>query len=475
MVKKTTDGMEPAGSTSPPADKNPRARRGVGEHLPALVSVFRPRAQALASVPGSPKLVGWLRKTLKIFGPGLVTGAADDDPSGIATYSSVGAQFGYAMLWTMPLIYPFMAAIQEISARLGRVTGRGIAGNIRRFYPPWILYLTVVLLLIANIINIGADIGAMGAAVNLLVGGPTLLYCVLFALVSVLLQVFVPYKTYSAILKWLTLSLFAYVGTVFVVQINWREVLQGTFIPNISVKREYLAALIAVLGTTISPYLLFWQSGEEVELMESALGEEALKKAPRQAPEQFQRIKIDTYVGMAFSNLIAYFIILTTAVTLHAHGKTDIDTAAQAAEALRPIAGAFASLLFSLGVIGTGLLALPVLGGSAAYAVGEALRWPVGLERKAKEAKAFYAVLALATLVGLALNFTKVDAIKALVWAAIINGVTAAPVMCLMMLLASRRKVMGKFTLPAYLKISGWMAAAIMALAAAGMLLTSGQ
>jgi Mn2+/Fe2+ NRAMP family transporter len=209
--------------------------------------------------------------------------------------------------------------------------------------------------------------------------------------------------------------------------------------------------------------------------MESSLGEEALKKAPRQAPEQFQRIKIDTYVGMAFSNLIAYFIILTTAVTLHAHGKTDIDTAAQAAEALRPIAGAFASLLFGLGVIGTGLLALPVLGGSAAYAVGEALRWPVGLERKAKEAKAFYAVLALATLVGLALNFTKVDAIKALVWAAIINGVTAAPVMCLMMLLASRRKVMGKFTLPAYLKISGWMAAAIMALAAAGMLLTSGQ
>jgi len=248
----------------------------------------------------------------------------------------------------------------------------------------------VVLLLIANVINIGADIGAMGAAVNLLAGGPTLLYCVLFALVSVLLQVFIPYKTYSAILKWLTLSLFAYVGTVFVVQINWKEVLQGTIIPNISVKREYLAALIAVLGTTISPYLLFWQSGEEVEQMESAPGEEALKKEPRQAPEQFQRIKIDTYVGMAFSNLIAYFIILTTAVTLHAHGKTDINTAAQAAEALRPIAGAFASLLFSLGVIGTGLLALPVLGGSAAYAVGEALRWPVGLERKAKEAKAFY-------------------------------------------------------------------------------------
>jgi NRAMP (natural resistance-associated macrophage protein)-like metal ion transporter len=425
----------------------------------------------LASVPASPEPVGWLRKTIKIFGPGLVTGAADDDPSGIATYSSVGAQFGYGMLWTMPLIYPFMAAIQEISARLGRITGRGIAGNIGRFYPAWMLYVIIILLLIANIINIGA----MGAAGNLIVGGPTLLYCVLFALVSVLLEVFIPYKSYSAILKWLTLSLFAYVGTVFVVQINWMEVLQGTFIPNISLKREYLAALVAVLGTTISPYLLFWQSGEEVEQMENAPGEEALKKAPLQAPGQFQRIKIDTYVGMAFSNLIAYFIILTTAVTLHVHGKTNIDTAAQAAEALRPIAGVFASLLFSLGVIGTGLLALPVLGGSAAYAVGEALRWPVGLERKAKEAKAFYAVLALATLVGLALNFTKVDPIKALVWAAIINGVTAAPVMCFMMLLASRRKVMGKLILPAYLKILGWAATAIMAFAAAGMLFTSGQ
>ena len=422
-----------------------------------------------------PKPTSWVLKVLKIFGPGLVTGAADDDPSGIATYSSVGAQFGYSMLWTMPLIYPFMAGIQEISARLGRVTGRGVAGNIRHFYPAWMLYLIVALLLIANIINIGADIGAMGAAVNLLVGGPTLIYCVLFTVVSVLLEIYISYGTYSAVLKWLTLSLFAYVGTVFVVQVNWTETLKGTFIPNISLKREYLAALVAVLGTTISPYLLFWQSAEEVEQMKSAPGEEALKKAPQQAPEQFQRIKIDTYFGMAISNLIAYFIILTTAVTLHAHGKTDIGTAAQAAEGLRPIAGVFASLLFSLGVIGTGLLALPVLGGSAAYAVGEALGWPVGLERKAMRAKAFYGVLAVATLIGLALNFTKVDPIKALVWAAIINGITAAPVMCFMMLLASKRTVMGKLSLPAYLKILGWAATAIMAIAAVGMFLTSGQ
>jgi NRAMP (natural resistance-associated macrophage protein)-like metal ion transporter len=433
---------------------------------------------ALASTPviAAPlEPIGWFGKTLKLFGPGLITGAADDDPSGIATYSSVGAQFGTSMLWTMPLIYPFMAAIQEISARLGRVTGRGIAGNMRCFYPPWMLYVVVAFLIVANIINIGADIGAMGAALNLLIGGPALLYCVLFALVSVFLQVQIPYKTYSNILKWLTFSLFSYVGTIFVVRIDWGEVLRGTLIPTISFKGEYLAALIAVLGTTISPYLLFWQSGEEVEQMESEPKEKPLKKVPQEAPGQFQRIKIDTYIGMAFSNLIAYFIILTAAATLHAHGKTDINSAAEAAEALKPIAGPFAALLFSLGIIGTGLLALPVLGGSGAYAVGEALKWPVGLERKAKEAKAFYSVLALATLIGLVLNFTKFDPIKALVWAAIINGITAAPVMCFMILLASQRKVMGKLTLPLSLKILGWIATGIMALAAIGMVLTSGK
>ena len=315
----------------------------------------------------------------------------------------------------------------------------------------------------------------MGAALNLLIGGPAHLYCVLFALVSVFLQIRIPYKTYSGILKWLTFSLFAYVGTIFIVHINWAEVARGTFIPTISFKGEYLAALIAVLGTTISPYLLFWQAAEEVEQTKSEPYEKPLKNEPKQAPGQLQRIKIDTYIGMAFSNLIAYFIILTAAATLHTHGKTDINSAAEAAEALRPIAGPFAALLFSLGIIGTGLLALPVLGGSAAYAVGEALKWPVGLERKAKQAKAFYSVLGVATVIGLALNFTKLDPIKALVWAAIINGITAAPVMCFMMLLASRSKVMGKFTLPLYLKILGWLATCIMAVAAAGMLLTSGK
>ena len=416
----------------------------------------------------------WISKIFRLLGPGLVTGAADDDPSGIATYSSVGAQYGYGMLWTMPFVYPFMAGIQEISARLGRVTGRGIAGNMRQFYPRWLLYILVGLLLFANVINLGADIGAMGAAVSLLLGGPTLLYCVLLATVSVLLQIFIPYQKYAAVLKWLTLSLFAYVATIFVVEIDWARAIRGTFVPNISLNGQYLRALVAVLGTTISPYLFFWQSAEEVEEMQSAPWEKALKQAPSQAPGHLQRIRIDTYLGMALSNFIAYFIILTVAATLNAHGKKDIDTAAQAAEALRPVAGEFASLLFSLGIIGTGLLALPVLGGSAAYAVGEALRWPVGLERKAKEAKAFYAVLALATLIGLLLNFSKIDPIHALVWAAMINGITAAPVMCFMMLMASNRKIMGKFTLPPYLQILGWAGTLIMGFAAVGMLLPGG-
>jgi Mn2+/Fe2+ NRAMP family transporter len=313
----------------------------------------------------------------------------------------------------------------------------------------------------------------MGAAVNLLIGGPSLLYCLLFTLVSVLLQIFVSYKAYSSILKWLTLSLFAYVGTIFVIQVDWSQALRGTFIPNLSFHREYMGALVAVLGTTISPYLFFWQSAEEVEQMESAPAEKPLKRALHSAPEVLLRIRVDTFIGMAFSNLIAYFIILSVAVTLNANGETDIATAAQAARALRPIVGEFASLLFSLGVVGTGLLAVPVLGGSAAYAAGEALRWPVGLERKTKEAKAFYAVLA--TLIGLGLNFTRIDPIRALVWSAMINGVTAPPVMVFMMLMASNKRVMGKLTLPSYLKIFGWAATLIMTLAAIGMFLTAGR
>ncbi|MBV9733065.1 MAG: divalent metal cation transporter, partial [Verrucomicrobia bacterium] len=363
-----------------------------------------------------------------------------------------------------------MAVIQEISARIGRVTGHGIAANLRKCYPGWLLYTIVGLLLFANIINLGADIGAMGAVVRLLIGGPAAIYCVLLTGFSLLLQITISYQKYNAILKWLTLSLFAYVATIFVVRVDWAKALQGTFVPNISFTSDYLQALVAVFGTTISPYLLFWQSSEEVEDLESVPQEKALKRAPSQGPEHLQRIKLDTYLGMAFSNVVAYFIILTVAVTLNAHGKTNIDSAEQAAVALQPIAGQFASLLFSLGIIGTGLLALPVLAGSGAYAIGEALRWPIGLERKVRKAKAFYAVLALSTLIGLLLNFIGINPIRALVWSAIVNGITAAPVMGCMMLMGSSRKVMGKFTLPVYLKVIGWLATLIMALAAVGML-----
>jgi NRAMP (natural resistance-associated macrophage protein)-like metal ion transporter len=442
---------------------------------PAAAKSGRGRSGRRASERKTPSLLKRAGKILKQLGPGLITGAADDDPSGIATYSSVGAQFGYAMLWTMPFIYPFMAAIQEVSARLGRVTGRGIAANLRRYYSRWFLYLIIALLVFANVINLGADIGAMGAAVNLLIGGPSWIYCVLLAGISVLLEIFVPYRKYTQVLKWLTLSLFAYVATVFVVRVDWQKAIQGTFLPHLSLSGDYLQALVAVFGTTISPYLFFWQSSEEVEEMQSVPKKKALKQAPQRGESQLQRIRFDTYSGMAFSNLIGYFIILTVAVNLNASGKTDINSAEQAAEALRPVAGQCAFLLFSLGIIGTGLLALPVLAGSAAYGLGEAFGWPIGLGRKAIRAKRFYAVIGVATVIGLLLNFIGVNPIKALVWSAIINGVTAAPIMAFMMVMTSSRKVMGKFVLPRYLKIFGWGATIIMALAALGMLWPNGK
>ncbi len=410
------------------------------------------------------------------LGPGLITGASDDDPSGIGTYSQVGAQFGYAMLWTMLFSYPLMSAIQEISARIGRVTGQGIAGNMRQYYPRWLTYIIAGLLVVANVINLGADIGAMGSALKLLIGGSALVYSALFILTSVLLQVFVPYGKYVNLLKWLTLVLFAYVGTVFVVRVPWAEALRGTFFPAIEFKADYFAGLIAVLGTTISPYLFFWQASEEVEEILSNPEEDALKQSPRQAREQIGRIKADTYLGMGFSNLIAFFIILTAAVTLHAPGKTDIASAAQAAEALRPVAGNFAFLLFTLGIVGTGLLALPVLAGSAAYAVSGALNWRrASLERKASQAKRFYSVLAISTLIGLGLNFTPIDPIKALFWAAVINGVLAGPVMIVIMLMATNPRVMGQFTLSRRLRITGWLATVVMLVAAGGLFATWGK
>ena len=409
----------------------------------------------------------------KKLGPGLITGAADDDPSGIATYSQVGAAFGYAMLWTTFITFPLMVGIQIVSARIGRVTGKGLAANIRQHYPAWLLHSLVCLLLIANIINIAADIGAMAAALKLLIGGSAHWYAVMFGLLSLILQIFIPFPRYAPILKLLTLSLFAYVATVFVVQVPWGEVLQHTIMPSISWNADYIVAIVAVFGTTISPYLFFWQASQEVEEQQAADGEKPLKEAPEQAQAHLQRIKIDTYIGMGFSNLIAFFIMLTATVILHQHGITDIQTSAQAAEALRPIAGEYAFLLFSAGIVGTGLLAVPVLAGSAAYAAAESFKWRIGLGRQLMEARGFYLILTVATLLGVALNFTSIDPIKALFWSAVINGVIAVPIMAVMMLMAARTDVMAQFVVTLRLRILGWLATAVMALAVLAMGITS--
>jgi NRAMP (natural resistance-associated macrophage protein)-like metal ion transporter len=415
------------------------------------------------------------RKLLSILGPGLITGASDDDPSGIATYSQAGAQFGYSLGWTLFFSWPLMCAIQEISARIGRVTGHGIAGNLKRHYPGLVVYSMVALLVVANTINLGADLGAMGAALNLVVGGPTLLYVAGFGVIIVLLEIFVRYGRYVSILKWLTLSLFAYVGVAFVSHVPWGSVGYHLVVPNVSLKAGYLTVVVAVLGTTISPYLFFWQAGEEVDEAKAREGAKPLVRAPEQAQREFGRIRLDTYLGMAFSNIVALFIVITTAATLNAHHITDIQTSSQAAVALRPIAGQFAFLVFALGIIGCGLLAVPVLAGSAAYAVCEAGGWHAGLARKFRRARAFYGAIIAAGLIGGLLNFVHIDPIKALFWSAVINGVAAVPIMVMIMLLASRRSVMGDFRIRTGLRTVGWLATAVMAVAAVGMFATMGS
>jgi NRAMP (natural resistance-associated macrophage protein)-like metal ion transporter len=411
---------------------------------------------------------------LAALGPGLITGASDDDPSGIATYSQAGAQFGYAMSWVMLVTWPLMAAIQEISARIGRVTGKGIAGNIREHYSAALLYPIVGLLLIANIINLGADLGAMGDATRMLVGGSAELYVVLFAVGCAALEVFSSYERYVVILKWLTLALLAYVATVLVVQVPWGEVAYQTFVPSIVWERDYAVTIVAVLGTTISPYLFFWQASEEAEDERINPDEHPLIEHPEEAPAEIRRIEIDTYIGMALSNLIALCIIITTAATLHAHGLTDVQTSEQAALALKPIAGDFAAVVFTLGIVGTGLLAIPVLAGSGAYALAETLQWTAGLGRRPREAKAFYATIVVGTLIGVGFNFVHIDPIKALFWTAVINGVVAVPLMVVMMVMTTQPRVMGRFTLPRPLRIVGWISTAAMTVAVLTMFVTMG-
>ena len=404
---------------------------------------------------------------LRHVGPGVVTGAADDDPSGIATYTQAGAQFGTGLLWTVFLSLPFMVAIQLVSARIGRVTGKGVAANLRQHTPPAFLMSMVLLLVIANTINIAADISAMGEALQLVVGGGQHFHAVVFGVVTVLLQVFVPYRKLAPILKWLTLFLFAYVIAALLVDVPWVQVLHDLVIPKLQWSSGYWMMIVALLGTTISPYLFFWQASQEVEelrLNGGVLGDD--DKIRR----DLRRVKMDTCIGMFFSNTIAFFVMLLGAVVLYAAGVHDVTSAAQAAQALRPLAGDFAFVLFAGGIIATGLLAVPVLASSAAYAVAEAFGWPEGLERHWFEAKRFYAIIAIATIVGTGLDFTPIDPMKALYWSAVINGVVAVPIMAGMMLLASKKEVMGNFTSGFKTRWFGWGGVAVMGFAVLMML-----
>jgi Mn2+/Fe2+ NRAMP family transporter len=394
----------------------------------------------------------------------LVTGAADDDPSGIATHSQIGAQFGYALSWTFVLSFPLMVVIQEVAAQIGCVTGRGIAHNLRRHYPPWLLRSVVTLLLVANIVNLGADLGAMGAALQLLIGGPEQLYTLLFGVVCIVLEVWLSYPRYAAVLKWTTLSLFSYVAVVFVAEVPWDTALKSLLIPRIDLTGPSAMAMVAILGTTISPYLFFWQAGQEVEEQHRHHAK-PLCVTPKTAGPELARIRLDTIVGMAFSSLVSLAIVFATAATLHSHGIVDVATSAQAAEALRPIAGEFAFALFALGIIGTGLLAVPVLAGSAAYAVSEVFGWAESLDARPNDARAFYATIAVATMLGAALNFIGLDPVRALYWAAVVNGVLAAPLMAVMMFIVRNPRVMGRLTVSRSTAIWGWAATAVMAAA----------
>jgi NRAMP (natural resistance-associated macrophage protein)-like metal ion transporter len=426
------------------------------------------------TIPLSP-VVGVSKPRLwKVLGPGLVTGAADDDPSGIATYSQAGAQFGYRLAWTLLLTYPLMVVIQAISARIGRTTGKGIAGNLREHYPNWLVLGIVGLLFVANTLNIGADLGAMAESSRLMLPlVPGWAYVVGFGLVCTLGQMLFHHKRYVAILKWLTLSLFAYFATLCVVHVHWVEFFEGLLWPRLSFDREFWLTVVAILGTTISPYLFFWQAAQEVEDTKAEPLDQPLCDDPAEGPSALARIKLDTMVGMGFSNLVALAILVTTAATLHQAGISQVDSAAQAAQALQPLAGRLAVVLFSVGIIGTGLLSIPVLAGSAAYALGEARGWPVGLARKPLQAKAFYGAIAVATLLGAAAHVFQLNPVKALVWAAVLNGIVAVPVMALLMLLTTSAVIMGQFKISYLWMVTGWVGTGVMGIASGAFIVAT--
>ncbi len=436
-----------------------------------------PRLRAHATAPARWLTLGRsrARQLAGQLGPGLITGAADDDPSGLATYSQAGAQFGAGLLWTMAFTTPLMIGIQLVSARIGWLTGKGLASSMRRVLPAWLTTAIVALLLFANTLNIAADIAAMGETLRLLVGGGQYGHALLFGLLCTVLPVWLGFDAMVRMLKWLTLSLLAYVAVVFMLHVNWEKVLHESLLPRLRHGSAYWTMVVAVLGTTISPYLFFWQSAQEAEMRQrmDATGGVEREMAPRPTyvREHLYRIKLDTTVGMVFSNLIAFCVILATALTLHEHGLTDIQTTAQAAEALRPLAGEFAFTLFAAGIIGTGMLAVPVLAASSGYAVADALQWRSGLDNHWLEARGFYAVIGLGTAIGTLLNFTRLDPIKALVWSAVVNGVIAVPIMAVMMWLGTRRDLLGDYTLSGRHRALGWFATAVMALAVVAMII----
>lgn len=406
---------------------------------------------------------------LSRVGPGLITGVADDDPSGIATYSQAGAQFGFNMLWTMPLAFPLMAAVQSMCARIGRVTGKGLAANIKDAFPPIVLQGVVLLLLVANTLNIAADVAAMGEVAELVTGVNRHLMTAFFVFATLLLQVLIPYHRYVFFLKWLTLSLLAYAAVLFTVHVPWEQVALRTVWPKFTPNADTAAVIVGVFGTTISPYLFFWQASEEVEDLQASQGAASLVRDGRAAGTELRRIRWDTWSGMFYSDITAYFIILATAATLNVAGIKDIDTAAQAASALRPLAGDFAYLLFALGILGVGLIGVPVLAGSAAYALSEAMGWKEGLERKATDARGFYGVIAVSVLAGLVIQYSPISPMKALFWSAVINGVVAVPLMIVIIILVSKKSVMGAFTASRSIIVLGWIATAVMGAAAIRM------
>ena len=412
-----------------------------------------------------------VRRFFAELGPGLITGAADDDPSGISTYSVTGASFGYTPLWTALFSFPMMAAVQIMCARLGMVTGRGLAGVLRRNYSPWVLWSACFLLIVANVFNIGADLGGMAEASKTITGISSFIWTPIYAAIIISLLFWTSYHLIVKVFKWMTLVLFAYVIAAFLANPDWKEVLHSTFIPHIEWSSEYLATFVGILGTTISPYLFFWQASQEVE-EERKIGRKTIGKRKGATAEELRKSRTDVLTGMFFSNLVMYFIILTTAATLHSHGHTEIQTAQQAAEALRPLAGKGAYFLFSLGLIGTGMLGIPVLAGAAAYAVAEASAWRGSLEDRPPLSRRFYAVVAAAMVLGLGLDYLGLNAVKMLFWSAVLNGVLAPPLIVLVVLLTSSKKVMGERINPPLLKWMGWATAAIMAVAAVAMFMT---